>query len=55
LAAGIKRVLVAAVGPVVAKELAGFGILNPLMPARAFAMKPLVNEIAQGLATIRNA
>jgi uroporphyrinogen-III synthase len=38
LATRLKRALVAAVGPVVAKEPAGFGILNPLVPARAFAM-----------------
>jgi uroporphyrinogen-III synthase len=49
LAAGLKRGLVAAVGPVVAKELAGYGILNPLVPARAFAMKPLVLEIAKAI------
>ena len=50
LAAGLKRVLVAAVGPVVAKELAGYGVLDPLVPARAFAMKPLVLEISKAIA-----
>ncbi len=55
LADGLKRILVAAVGPVVAKELAGYGIPNPLMPARAFAMRPLVNEIVRGLAMVRDA
>jgi hypothetical protein len=35
LAAGLKRALAAAVGPVVAKELAVYDILNPLVPARA--------------------
>lgn len=55
LAEGLKRMRVAAVGPVVAKELAGFGIINPLVPTRAFAMKPLVNEIERGLAMDRGA
>lgn len=52
-AAGLGRIVVAAVGPVVAKELAVLGVLRPLMPAGPFAMKPLVNEIARGLAAAR--
>ena len=36
---------VAAVGPVVREQLAGFGIRTDIMPGQAFFMKPLVTEI----------
>lgn len=54
LTAGMKRLLAAAVGPVVAKELAALGVQDPLVPERAFAMKPLVNLIARGMAARRS-
>ena len=49
LAEGLQRMVVAAVGPVVAKELATLGIMQPVMPAESFNMKPLANAILRAL------
>jgi uroporphyrinogen-III synthase len=43
---GLRATKVAAVGPVVAAELAAAGVRIDTMPAESFHMKPLVNEIA---------
>lgn len=42
---GLAQTGIAAVGPVVAEQLRSFGIRTDIMPERAFAMRPLVNEI----------
>lgn len=47
--AGLQRIVVAAVGPIVAKELAALGIMQPVMPADSFNMKPLANAISRAL------
>jgi uroporphyrinogen-III synthase len=47
---GLARTRVAAVGPVVAAELAGRGIRVDLVPAANFFLKPLVNGIEAMLA-----
>ena len=45
LSAGLARTKVAAVGPVVAAELAAFGIRVDAMPSDSFTMKPLVASL----------
>jgi uroporphyrinogen-III synthase len=48
---GLGRVLVAAVGPVVARELATFGARADVMPANeTYFMKPLVRELEEAFA-----
>lgn len=47
---GLARTRVAAVGPVVAAELATFGVRVDIMPMERFFMKPLVNAITDSLA-----
>jgi uroporphyrinogen-III synthase len=48
---GLARVLVAAVGPVVAGELAAIGVKPEVMPANeTYFMKPLVRELAAAFA-----
>ena len=48
---GLSRSLVAAVGPVVARELAAFGIRLDVMPAsETYFMKPLVRELVEAFA-----
>ena len=48
---GLARVLVAAVGPVVAQELAAIGARVDVMPANeTYFMKPLVRELSQAFA-----
>ena len=48
---GLERVLVAAVGPVVAGELAAIGVRVDVMPANeTYFMKPLVRELGQAFA-----
>jgi uroporphyrinogen-III synthase len=42
---GLAQTGIAAIGPVVADQLQSFGIRTDIMPKRAFAMRPLVNEI----------
>ena len=49
LVKGLERIVVAAVGPVVAKELATLGVMQPVMPADSFNMKPLVSAISHAL------
>ena len=49
LVKGLERIVVAAVGPVVAKELATLGIMQPVMPANSFNMKPLASAIIRAL------
>lgn len=49
LQAGMARILVAAVGPLVADALREAGFRVDLMPAESFFLKPLVNELAQRL------
>jgi uroporphyrinogen-III synthase len=45
---GFRRCLVAAVGPVVAQELAKFGVRPDVMPANeTYFMKPLIRELAE--------
>ena len=53
LRTGLAHALVAAVGPVTAKEAARFGMEPAIMPGRVHSMKPLVNEIA--LSVLRSA
>ena len=50
LAAGLRRTAVAAVGPVVAGELARRGAPASIAPAKTFFMKPLVAAIVAALA-----
>ena len=48
---GLGRVIVAAVGPVVAHELAAFGVRADVMPANeTYFMKPLVRELGEAFA-----
>jgi uroporphyrinogen-III synthase len=44
------RTLVAAVGPVVAETLAGYGIKAQLMPSESFFLKPLTSALEEALA-----
>jgi uroporphyrinogen-III synthase len=47
---GFKRIVVAAVGPIVASELESFGVQVSIMPSGGtFFMKPLVRELAAAL------
>jgi uroporphyrinogen-III synthase len=47
---GFKRIVVAAVGPIVASELESFGVQASIMPSGGtFFMKPLVRELAAAL------
>ncbi|MEX0618746.1 MAG: uroporphyrinogen-III synthase [Pseudohongiellaceae bacterium] len=46
---GLARTVVAAVGPVVAKQLEDYGVAVSVMPADAYFMKPMVSEIARFL------
>ncbi|WP_371418385.1 uroporphyrinogen-III synthase [Methylocapsa sp. S129] len=49
---GLERILVAAIGPVVAGELAAFGVRADVMPANeTYFMKPLVRELGEAFAT----
>jgi uroporphyrinogen-III synthase len=51
---GLSRVLVAAIGPVVAAELASFGARVDVMPANeTYFMKPLVRELVAAFAARR--
>ncbi len=47
----LARVLVAAIGPVVASELAAIGVKPAVMPDETYFMKPLVRELAAAFAT----
>lgn len=51
LAAGMKNVQVAAVGPVVADALTERGVAIALMPDKSFFMRPLVNAILASFGT----
>lgn len=51
LAAGMKKVHVAAVGPVVADSLTERGVAIALMPEKSFFMRPLVNAILASFGT----
>ena len=47
---GLRRIVVAAVGPIVASELEALGVqVNITPPGGAFFMKPLVRELAAAL------
>jgi uroporphyrinogen-III synthase len=47
---GFRRIVVAAVGPIVASELEALGVQVNIMPPRGtFFMKPLVRELAAAL------
>jgi uroporphyrinogen-III synthase len=46
----LARVLVAAIGPVVAGELAALGVQPAVMPDETYFMKPLVRELAAAFA-----
>jgi uroporphyrinogen-III synthase len=47
---GFKRIVVAAVGPIVASELESFGVQVSIIPSGGtFFMKPLVRELAAAL------
>ena len=49
---GLRRTLVAAIGPVVAAELAAFDVRFDIMPANeAYFMKPLVRELGEAFAS----
>lgn len=50
LRSGLERVKVAAIGPVVADELAAAGIRVDTMPGESFSMKPLVTSLCELLA-----
>ena len=43
---GLKRIVVAAVGPIVAAELNAIGVQVNVTPENTFFMKPLVRELA---------
>ncbi len=47
---GLGRILVAAVGPVVARSLSQYGVAVDLMPENRYFLKPLVREIENRLA-----
>jgi uroporphyrinogen-III synthase len=49
--AGLQRMVVAAIGPIVAKELASLEVNQPVMPESSFNMKPLANAILLALQT----
>jgi uroporphyrinogen-III synthase len=49
LISGLNRIVVAAVGPVVARELEAIAVFHPIVPADNFNMKPLVNALARAL------
>ncbi|WVM94149.1 uroporphyrinogen-III synthase [Halopseudomonas pachastrellae] len=51
LLSALGRIKVAAVGPVVADELAACGVQVDLMPESSFFMKPLVRELVKVLGT----
>ncbi|MCC5811822.1 MAG: uroporphyrinogen-III synthase [Ectothiorhodospiraceae bacterium] len=44
---GLEKTLVAAVGPVIADTLTGYGVGTDLQPEKSYFMKPLVRELAQ--------
>ena len=46
----LRRVLVAAVGPVVAAELAALGVAPAIMPDETYFMKPLVRALSEAFA-----
>jgi uroporphyrinogen-III synthase len=49
---GLRRTLVAAIGPVVAAELAAFDVRFDIMPANeAYFMRPLVRELGEAFAS----
>jgi uroporphyrinogen-III synthase len=50
---GLERVKVAAIGPVVADELAADGIRVDTMPEESFSMKPLVTSLCELLTARR--
>jgi uroporphyrinogen-III synthase len=52
LKTGLERIKIAAVGPVVAHELAQRGIHTDAMPENSFTMKPLVKSIRELFATM---
>lgn len=49
LRAGLRRMRIAAVGPVVAEELRRQGIEASIIPDRAYFMKPLVSATVTAL------
>jgi uroporphyrinogen-III synthase len=53
LRAGLSRTRVAAIGPVVAAELANEGIRVDTLPEESYSMKPLVTSLCELLATQR--
>ena len=55
LRSGLKRVAVAAVGPVVAAELRRLGVASAITPKESYFMKPLVNALAAAFAAPRRA
>ncbi len=50
LRAGLERARVAAIGPVVAAQLAGAGVRVDAMPEGSYSMKPLVSSLCELLA-----
>lgn len=53
LKAALRRIAVAAVGPVVAAELEQHGVAPAIVPAQQYFMKPLVTAITEALAAHR--